>query len=208
MNSTFFNRRLLMGRLVAGLSALGMGSLLATGAQAKSRPSDVRKLNRDGKPADGKQMITALITHNGLLYIAGQGANSNGPVGKDDIDSHTTKVMENVKELVVAGGGTMDSILQLTVFLADLAYYEPMNKIFKSYFPNGRPPEPLWPWPRFPAIPCLKSTASLRSRRSKPAVYKPGKITKEQHHEIRVELESTEFSRRLYRRRRFVAGAA
>jgi 2-iminobutanoate/2-iminopropanoate deaminase len=131
---------MLMGRLAAGLSAIGVGSLLfSTNAEAKNRDSGVRKLGRDGKPADGTQMITALITHNGLLYIAGQGANSNGPVGKDDIDSHTTKVLENVKELVIAGGGTMNSILQLTVYLGDIAYYEPMNKIFKTYFPNGGP---------------------------------------------------------------------
>ena len=128
-----------MGRMAAGLSAVGLGTFLAVSAQGKNRDSEVHKLGRDGKPADGKQMITALITHNGLLYIAGQGANSNGPVGKDDIDSHTTKVMENVKELVLTGGGTMDSILQLTVYLADLAYYEAMNKIFKTYFPNGGP---------------------------------------------------------------------
>ncbi len=139
MTSPFFNRRMLMSRLAAGLSALGVSSLLATRAEAKSRDSGVRKLNRDGKPADGTQMITAVITHNGLLYIAGQGANSNGPVGKDDIDSHTTKVLENVKELVITGGATMDSILQLTVYLADIANYEPMNKIFKTYFPNGGP---------------------------------------------------------------------
>jgi 2-iminobutanoate/2-iminopropanoate deaminase len=139
MNSTFFNRRMLMGRLVAGLSAMGIGTFLAASAEAKSKDSGVHKLNRDGKPADGTQMITAVITHNGLLYIAGQGANSNGPVGAEDIDSHTTKVMENVKELVITGGGTMDSILQLTVYLADIAYYEPMNKIFKTYFPNGGP---------------------------------------------------------------------
>src|SRR5713226_7510885 len=139
MTSTLFDRRMLMSRLAAGLSALGMGSLLVASAAAKNRDAGVRKLGRDGKPADGKQMITALITHNGLLYIAGQGANSNGPVGKDDIDSHTTKVMENVKELVIAGGGTMDSILQLTVYLADIAYYDAMNKIFKTYFPHGGP---------------------------------------------------------------------
>jgi 2-iminobutanoate/2-iminopropanoate deaminase len=139
MTSTFFNRRMLMGRMAAGLSALGLGTFLAVSAQGKNRDSEVHKLGRDGKAADGKQMITALITHNGLLYIAGQGANSNGPVGKDDIDSHTTKVMENVKELVLTGGGTMDSILQLTVYLADLSYYEAMNKIFKTYFPNGGP---------------------------------------------------------------------
>src|SRR5689334_22620231 len=115
MTSTLFNRRMLMGRLAAGLAAVGVGSWLAVSAEAMKRDAGVQKLGRDGKPADGTQMITALITHNGLLYIAGQGANSNGPVGKEDIDSHTTKVMENVKELVIAGGGTMDSILQLTV---------------------------------------------------------------------------------------------
>jgi reactive intermediate/imine deaminase len=139
MSSTFFNRRKLMGSLAAVASAVGAGTLLATRAHAKSHDSGVRKLNRDAKPADGKQMITALITHNGLIYIAGQGANSNGPVGKDDIDSHVTKVLDNVKELVVNGGGSMDSILQLTVYLTDIANFEAMNKIFKTYFPNGGP---------------------------------------------------------------------
>ena len=139
MTSTLFNRRMLMGRLAAGLSAVGVGGLLAGSAEAKKRDSGVQKMGRDGKPADGTQMITPVITHNGLLYIAGQGANSNGLVGKEDIDSHTTKVMENVKELVITGGGTMDSVLQLTVYLADIAYYDAMNKIFKTYFPNGGP---------------------------------------------------------------------
>jgi len=130
---------MLISRVAAGFSAVGVGSLLAATAEGKSRDSGVHKMNRDGKPADGTQMITPVITHNGLIYIAGQGANSNGPVGKEDIDSHTTKVMENVKELVITGGGTMDSILQLTVYLADISYYEAMNKIFKTYFPNGGP---------------------------------------------------------------------
>ena len=139
MNSTFFNRRKLMGSLAAVASAVGAGALIATRAEAKSHDSGVHKLNRDAKPADGKQMITPLIIHNGLIYISGQGANSNGPVGKDDIDSHVTKVLDNVKELVVNGGGSMDSVLQLTVYLTDIANFEAMNKIFKTYFPNGGP---------------------------------------------------------------------
>ena len=138
MTADFPNRRSVMGSVAGLFSILGFTSLLSEKAFAKKSES-VQKLNRDGKPADGTQMITPLIIHNGLIYIAGQGANSNGPVGKDDIDSHTTKVMENVKQLVEVGGGTMDSILQLTVFLSDLAHYEAMNKIFKTYFPHGGP---------------------------------------------------------------------
>jgi 2-iminobutanoate/2-iminopropanoate deaminase len=139
MTSTIFNRRKLMGSLASIFGAVGAGSLLAGSAAAKNQSAGVRKLARDGKPSDRNDFITPLIVHNGVIYIAGQGANSNGPVGKDDIDSHVTKVMENVKELVITGGGTMDSILQLTVYLADLSYYDPMNKIFKTYFPNGGP---------------------------------------------------------------------
>ena len=139
MQTNALNRRSIVGKLAAAGSALGLATIFASTATAKKDEMKVQKLNRDGKPADGTQMITPLIVHNGLIYIAGQGANSNGPVGKDDIDSHTTKVMQNVKELVEVGGGTMDSILQLTVFLADLAHYDAMNKIFKTYFPHGGP---------------------------------------------------------------------
>ena len=113
-------RRKLMSSLASAFSAVGLGALM-TGTASRQKKKDtgaVQKFNRDGKPADPKGFITPYIIHNGVIYIAGQGANSNGPVGKDDIDSHVTKVMENVKGLVETGGGTMDSILQLTVFLA------------------------------------------------------------------------------------------
>jgi 2-iminobutanoate/2-iminopropanoate deaminase len=139
MASTVFNRRKLMGTVASIFGAVGAGGLLAGSAAAKNQSAGVHKMGRDGKPSDPNDFITPVIVHNGVIYIAGQGANSNGPVGKDDIDSHVTKVMENVKELVITGGGTMDSILQLTVYLADLSYYDPMNKIFKTYFPHGGP---------------------------------------------------------------------
>lgn len=134
-------RRKMMTSVASAVTAVGATALLTGTASAKKAKDSgaVQKFNRDGKPADPKSFITPYIIHNGVIYIAGQGANSNGPVGKDDIDSHVTKVMENVKGLVEAGGGTMDSILQLTVFLANLSDYDAMNKIFKTYFPNGGP---------------------------------------------------------------------
>jgi 2-iminobutanoate/2-iminopropanoate deaminase len=122
------------------LSALGItaGFGLAQGAEAQVADG-VQKLDYDGKPASGKQMITSLIVHNGLIYISGQGANDAGSIQHNDIESHTAKVMDNVKKLVEAGGGTMDSILQLTVYLAKLDDYDGMNKVFKTYFPHGGP---------------------------------------------------------------------
>ena len=141
MNSNL-NRRTFAARLVSVLSTVGLTSAaLTTSALAQTATSDsgVQKLNYDGKPADGTQMITSLIVHNGLIYISGQGANDAGDVQGADITSHTTKVMNNVKKLVEAGGGSMDSILQLTVYLGNLDYYDGMNKVFKTYFPHGGP---------------------------------------------------------------------
>jgi len=101
----------------------------------------VQKLGYEGKPAGGTEMITPLIVHNGLIYIAGQGAHShdNGETFPTDIENHTRRVMDSVKTLVEAGGGTVDSILQLTVYLANIDYYDGMNKVFKTYFPHGGP---------------------------------------------------------------------
>jgi 2-iminobutanoate/2-iminopropanoate deaminase len=134
------NRRKFAARLMSAFSALGIGSaILGKSAFAQTSDSEVKKLNYEGKPADGTQMITSLIVHNGLIYISGQGANDAGTVQGADIETHTTKVMNNVKKLVEAGGGTMDTILQLTVYLANLADYDGMNKVFKTYFPHGGP---------------------------------------------------------------------
>lgn len=138
MNSTV-TRRSFTTRIAAALSAVGLTGAVAKSAVAQSEDNGVQKLDYDGKPASGKQMITSLIVHNGLIYVSGQGANDAGNVQGADIETHTTKVMNNVKKLVEAGGGSMDSILQLTVYLANLDYYDGMNKVFKTYFPHGGP---------------------------------------------------------------------
>jgi len=120
---------------------VGLAGLVSTSTAASAEDQGaVRKLDYEGKPA-GTGFITPLIIHNGVIYIAGQGAHSHDPEGKFpmDIETHTTKVMENVKTLVEAGGGTMDGILQLTVFLTSIDNYDGMNKVFKTYFPKGGP---------------------------------------------------------------------
>jgi 2-iminobutanoate/2-iminopropanoate deaminase len=135
-----FTRRNFAGRFAALLSAAGLTAALAPRAAAAAKPDDsIRKLDGDGKPADPKDFITPIIVHNGLIYVAGQGAHDSGPADQFEIGHHTTIVMDHVKKFVETGGGTVDTILQLTVFLADIKYYDGMNKVFKTYFPNGGP---------------------------------------------------------------------
>jgi 2-iminobutanoate/2-iminopropanoate deaminase len=140
MFSNLTSRRSFATRLASLFTGVGAASLLSNSTPAEAQaPSGVQKLDYEGKTA-GNGFITPLVIHNGTIYIAGQGAHSHDssefPM---DIDTHTKKVMENVKTLVERGGGTMDSILQLTVYLADIDFYEGMNNVFKTYFPNGGP---------------------------------------------------------------------
>jgi 2-iminobutanoate/2-iminopropanoate deaminase len=138
-----FTRRTFAGRLAALVSGFGFASSAASAAEparSKQAKGEVQKLNYEGKPADPNSFITPLIIHNGVIYIAGVGAHSHDKSDFPmDIENHTKHVMESVKTLIETGGGTMDSILQLTVFLAKIDDYEGMNKVFKTYFPHGGP---------------------------------------------------------------------
>ena len=60
--------------LFAGAGIAGLFSNAA--ASAGQVQGGVQKLNYEGKPAGGTGFITPLIVHNGVIYIAGQGAHS------------------------------------------------------------------------------------------------------------------------------------
>lgn len=144
MFSDFITRRGFAARLASLMPGLGFaGMAAAVPTKGEQSKGGVEKLDRNGKPSEGKGFITPLIVHNGLIYIAGQGAHSGGDKSDEGktptIEMHTKMVMDGVKTIVEAGGGTMDSILQLTVYLAKLDYYDGMNSVFKTYFPNGGP---------------------------------------------------------------------
>src|SRR5215813_13036841 len=139
MLSNLFTRRAFAGRFASLVSGLGLAAASTSAAAPAAEPKKstgggVKKMDYDGKPA-GQGFITPIITFNDVIYIAGIGAHSHDqrefPM---DIDTHIKKGMEQVKHVVEVAGGTMDSILQLTVFLTKIEDYDGMNKVFKTYF--------------------------------------------------------------------------
>jgi 2-iminobutanoate/2-iminopropanoate deaminase len=141
MFSNLFTRRAFTSRMASLLPGLGVAAAAVPSPAAAKDKEDhtVKKLNFEGKPAD-KGFITPLIIHNGVIYIAGIGAHSHNKAEiPKDITNHTKSVMDQVKSIIETGGGAMDSILQLTVYLASIDDYSGMNEVFKTYFPNGGP---------------------------------------------------------------------
>jgi 2-iminobutanoate/2-iminopropanoate deaminase len=143
MNS-ILTRRTFATRFASMLSALGVSSVMLSGSglaqsAGPKGTNAIRKLNDEGKPASEKEVIMPIVEYNGLLYISGQGAHDTRDSKEWTIESHTTNVMDKIKKLVEAGGGSMDSVLQANVFLVNIEHWDGMHKIFATYFPHGGP---------------------------------------------------------------------
>lgn len=137
--------RRVFARWLAGVfSAMGITSAaLSKYSVAKAADPQagggIQKLNDEGKPASEKEVIMPVVVHNGVLYVSGQGAHDTRDPKEWTIESHTSMVMDKVKKLVEAGGGSMDSVLQANVFLVNIAHWDGMHKVFATYFPRGGP---------------------------------------------------------------------
>jgi 2-iminobutanoate/2-iminopropanoate deaminase len=142
MKSTF-TRRKFAARFTSVLSAFGLAAVAPNRAMAQSSvaqdSSGIRKLDSDGKPGSDKDAIMPVVIHNGLIYVAGQGAHDKRDSKEWTIESHTSMVMDKIKKHVEIGGGTMDTILQLNVYLVKIEHWDGMHKVFSTYFPHGGP---------------------------------------------------------------------
>ncbi len=143
MNLTV-TRRTFATRIASVLSALGVtAAVLPSRASAQSSAAQnaggIRKLNAEGKSGSEKDIIMPVIVNNGLIYVSGVGAHDSRDSKEWTIESHTSMVMDKIKKLVEVGGGSVDTILQLNVFLVKIEHWDGMHKVFSTYFPHGGP---------------------------------------------------------------------
>jgi aminoacrylate peracid reductase len=78
---------------------------------------------------------------NGILYVSGTlplDAEAN-VVHVGDAGAQTRHVLETIKGVVEAAGGTMDDVTFNHVFLKDWADYAAINAVYAVYFPGDKP---------------------------------------------------------------------
>ena len=82
---------------------------------------------------------------NRLLFLAGQVAfDQNGRVvGQTDLPTQFRQVMENLKAVVEAGGGSLRDIVKLTIYVVDKGLYQSnervIGQIYREYFGRHYP---------------------------------------------------------------------
>lgn len=91
-----------------------------------------------------------------LLFVAGQVAlDAEGKlVGEGDVRAQATQVLENVKAIVEANGGTMSDVVQVAVYVRDIAAFATVSDIRERYFPSAGPASAIvevsaLAWPEF-----------------------------------------------------------
>jgi 2-iminobutanoate/2-iminopropanoate deaminase len=75
-----------------------------------------------------------------LLFTSGQ-LPLNPATGEvsGDIAAQTRQVLENLKAVIEAAGGTLADVVKATVFITDLAGFAAMNEVYAQYF-SVKPP--------------------------------------------------------------------
>jgi len=100
-----------------------------------------KKVVRTPKLPDSTLPLSHATLAGNTLYIGGTvSLNAQGEiVGKGDIRAQTAQVLENIKALVEAAGGTMRDVTTTTVYVTDLANYAGMNEVYGKYFSTEPP---------------------------------------------------------------------
>lgn len=58
---------------------------------------------------------------------------------KGDIRVQARRVFENLKGVVESCGSSLENVIKVTVYLADLNDFEEMNRIYEEYFEKSKP---------------------------------------------------------------------
>ena len=76
-----------------------------------------------------------------LLFVSGQVPRNpvTGELEGDDVASQTRRVLENVRLVLAEGGATLDDVISVTAYLADINDWDTFNGVYREIF---RPPYP------------------------------------------------------------------
>lgn len=82
----------------------------------------------------GVPLFSGAKVHGGLVFVAGKGEHTEG-----DITAHTIAVLDKIEAELVAAGSSMDRVLKVNVYLADLNDYDAMNAAYRGRFGDNPP---------------------------------------------------------------------
>jgi 2-iminobutanoate/2-iminopropanoate deaminase len=83
----------------------------------------------------------AIKFNTNLIFTSGQIAidPKTGNLISGDIKVQTRQALENLKNLLQAGGSDISKVIKTTVFLKDMNEFASMNEVYTQYFGESKP---------------------------------------------------------------------
>ena len=99
-----------------------------------------QSVNIPNAPAPIGPYSPAIIAGN-QLFVSGQIPLDplHGTFKNDTIEEATEQVMENLKNIIIAAGFTMNDVVKCSIFLKDLNNFSAVNQVYASYFSETPP---------------------------------------------------------------------
>ena len=75
------------------------------------------------------------VVHNGTVYLVEVPSNLDA-----DITGQTENLLASIERLLAQAGSDKSRLLMATIYLADMADYSAMNKVWDAWLPEGSAP--------------------------------------------------------------------
>ncbi len=131
-------RRASFKKIGTGLAALfGIGSVSAMTKDTNAFTAKKVKKEVVGEIITDQDipLFSGAVKHGNTLYIAGKGAHTE----PFEIKAHTEIVLQELQKELERNGSSMDKVLKVNVYLADLGDYKAMNEVFRGRFGKNPP---------------------------------------------------------------------
>jgi len=82
-----------------------------------------------------------IVEANGFLFVSGQSPIDieNKVLIFDDVTKATELTLNNIKRMLEAAGSNMSKVVKATVYLKDMADFNAMNEVYRTFFVDNPP---------------------------------------------------------------------
>lgn len=77
-----------------------------------------------------------------MVIISGQIALDNKGIliGKDNLVEQEEQVFTNIKNIIEESGGTMDDVIKISIYMADITHVQTIRDVRNKFFNQQKPP--------------------------------------------------------------------
>jgi reactive intermediate/imine deaminase len=87
------------------------------------------------------------VVHNGFVFVAGQlgGDPARPGVVPPTIEEQTENALKNVSAILAAAGSSLDRVVQMTVYVSDIALWSQVNATYAKIMGSHKPARAIVP---------------------------------------------------------------